>query len=207
MKPQIHLQIAVCAVAALLLVGCDSMPSAGQNVAQTQQSTGQNNAAQAAAAQAARQAQEAADKAEAERVARIADANQNARSAKFVAQNYSTQNDNGRTIVLKFQKNGRVVWDETADNAEAISHSGKWTVKGKQLRLSFFNKETKATENVSFEPKQALLSPREKNADCKALPGLLPVELNGEKGGLGNLYFWPQTQVKRNEGTCIAGKK
>ena len=201
MKPQIHLQIAVCAVAALLLVGCDSMPSAAQNVAQTQQSTAQNSAAQAAAAQ------EAADKAEAERVARIADANQNARSAKFVAQNYSTQNDNGRTIVLKFQKNGRVVWDETADNAEAISHSGKWTVKGKQLRLSFFNKETKATANVSFEPKQALLSPREKNADCKALPGLLPVELNGEKGGLGNLYFWPQTQVKRNEGTCIAGKK
>lgn len=201
MKLQIHLQIAVCAVAALLLVGCDSMPSAGQHVAQTQQSTAQNSAAQAAAAQ------EAADKAEAERVARIADANQNARSAKFVAQNYSTQNDNGRTIVLKFQKNGRVVWDETADNAEAISHSGKWTVKGKQLRLSFFNKETKATENVSFEPKQALLSPREKNADCKALPGLLPVEINGEKDGLGTLYFWPQTQVKRNEGTCIAGKK
>ena len=201
MKPQIHLQIAVCAVAALLLVGCDSMPSAGQHVAQTQQSTAQNSAAQAAAAQ------EAADKAEAERVARIADANQNARSAKFVAQNYSTQNDNGRTIVLKFQKNGRVVWDETADNAEAISHSGKWTVKGKQLRLSFFNKETKATENVSFEPKQALLSPREKNAGCKALPGLLPVEINGEKDGLGTLYFWPQTQVKRNEGICIAGKK
>ena len=201
MKPQIHLQIAVCAVAALLLVGCDSMPSAGQHVAQTQQSTAQNSAAQAAAAQ------EAADKAEAERVVRIADANQNARSAKFVAQNYSTQNDNGRTIVLKFQKNGRVVWDETADNAEAISHSGKWTVKGKQLRLSFFNKETKATENVSFEPKQALLSPREKNADCKALPGLLPVEINGEKDGLGTLYFWPQTQVKRNEGICIAGKK
>lgn len=207
MKHQPHLQLVACAVAALWLAGCDSMPSAGQSSAPTQSNAAQNSAAQAAATQAAKEAQEAVDKAEAERVARIDAANKNARTAKFVAQNYTTQNDNGRTIVLKFQKNGRVLWEETAENAQALSHAGKWAVKGKQLNLSFFNKETKATENVSFEPKQALLSPREKNADCKALPGLLPVDLNGDKDGLGNLYFWPQAQVKRHEGTCIAGKK
>ena len=207
MKLQAHLQIIACAVAALLLAGCDSLPSGAQKSAQTQQDAAQNAAAQAAAAQAARAAQESAQQAQAERVQRITDANQNARSAKFVAQNYTTQNDNGRTIVLKFQKNGRVVWDETADNAQVISHIGKWSVKGKQLRLSFFNKETQASENMSLEPKQALLSPGETNADCKALPGLLPLELNGDKDDLSHLYFWPQTQVTRNAGTCIAGKK
>ena len=202
-----HLQISACAFAALLLVGCSSAPGSAPGASQSQASAAQNSAAQAAAAQAAREAQEAADKTEQERQQRIADANQKARTAKFVPQNYASHNDNGRVILLKFQKNGRVLWDETAENSEALHHVGKWSQKGKQVRLSFYNKETKNTESVMFEPKQALLSPRETNADCKALGGLLPLELNGDKEGLNNFYFWPESQIKRNEGTCLAAKK
>ena len=202
MKFQTNLQISACALAALLLVGCGS--TGGSTGAMQNQQAAANSAAQAAAAtQAAREAQEAADKAEQERQQRIADANQNARAAKFVAQTFTSQTGSSRTILLKFQKNGRVTWDETAENSDPVSHNGKWSIKGKQLRLSFYNKETKGTETAVFEPKQALLSPNENDADCKAMSGLLPVELNGDKEGLNNFYFWPQSQVTRHNGTCL----
>ena len=193
---------AACAVAALLLSGCDTMPGNAASPQAAQQAP----EAQAAAAQAKRDAEEAAAKAEREREQKIASANSNARAARFVAQNYVTVNGEGANVTMHFTKNGRVVWQQSAGQGEDAPNAmnGNWSAKGKQLRVTFYNKADKKKEVYVFEPKVALLAPAQQDDGCKALPGLLPVDINGTTEGLNNYYFWPKVQVDKNQGTCAA---
>ena len=192
---------AACATV-LLLSACGSMTS---NDAATQQAQEQAPA-QAAATQAKRDADD--NKAAKERQQKIVEANQNASSARFVPQNYVTANDGGANVTMRFTKNGRVVWQQNAAEGEKApaAMNGNWSAKGKQLRVTFYNKAEKKKEVYVFEPKVALLSPAQTNDSCKALTGLLPVDINGTSQGLDNYYFWPQAQVTKNQGTCVAAK-
>ena len=182
--------------AALALTACDTAPTKSAN----------QQAASEAAANAARAQQEAAEQAKAkadeERAQKIAAANQSARNAKFVAQPYSSWNDKGN-VTLNFTKNGKVVWEEPGNNGGVFTMQGNWRLQKGQVHVRLYNKADKKTELFSFVPKVALIAPSAEDADCKALPGLLPVSANGKTDNLNNIYLWPKAQVEKNQGSCI----
>ena len=183
--------VALTLAAALALTACDTAPTKNTN----------QQAASEAAANAARAQQEAEAKAAEDRAQKIADANQSARNAKFVAQPYSSWNDKGN-VTLNFTKNGKVVWEEPGNNG-VFSMQGTWRLQKGQVVVRLYNKADKKTELFSFIPKVALIAPSAEDADCKALPGLLPVSANGKTDNLNNIYLWPKAQVEKNQGSCI----
>lgn len=189
-------QIAACLAVAMALSACDTAPTQNAN----------QQAAQQSAANAARVQQEAeakaAEQAEQERAQKIADANQAARTGKFVAQPYGTWNEKGN-LTLNFLKGGKVVWEEPGESGGKFTMTGNWRLQKGQVLVKLYNKQDKKSESFSFVPKVALIAPSATDANCKALPGLLPVDANGKKDNLNNIYLWPKAQLDKNQGSCI----
>lgn len=185
--------------AALALGACTSAPG---------QPGGADAATQAqadAAAQAAAKAQAEADAAQQQRRQAIAEANQNARAARFAPQTYASWNEGGANVTVKFLKNGRASWEEPGKDGKPFVMHGSWRVAKGQVNVVFQNKEEKKKESFSFAPKVALVAPAAAAADagCKALPGLLPLEANGQTEKLDNIYLWPKAQLEKNQGSCV----
>ena len=178
--------------AALALTACDTAPTRNVN----------QQAASEAAANAARAQQEAQAKTAEERAQQIAAANQSARTVRLVAQPYSSWNEKGN-VTLNFSRNGKVTWEEPGNNGGAFTMQGSWRQQKDQVVVRLYNKPDKKTEIFSFIPKAALIAPGTEDADCKALPGLLPVSANGKTDNLNNIYLWPKAQVEKNQGSCI----
>lgn len=183
--------------AALALGACTSAPG---------QPEGADAATQAqadAAAQAAAKAQAEADAAQQQRRQAVAEANQNARAARFAPQTYASWNEGGANVTVKFLKNGRASWEEPGKDGKPFVMYGSWRVAKGQVNVVFQNKEEKKKESFSFAPKAALIAPAAADAGCKALPGLLPLEANGQTEKLDNIYLWPKAQLEKNQGSCV----
>lgn len=183
--------------AILALSACSSAPTQPEGAATAAQAQATADAQATAKAQAEAEAAQQRQKA-------IADANQNARAARFVPQTYASWNQGGANVTVKFLKNGRVSWEEPGKDGKPFVMQGNWRVaKGGQLNVVFQNKEEKKKENFSFAPKTALISPNAADAGCNALPGLLPLEANGQTDKLDNVYLWPKAQLEKNQGSCV----
>lgn len=198
MKLKSTASLALTLVAALVLSACDTAPKTHTN----------QQAAAQGAANAARVQQEAeaqAAQAEADRKKQIADANLNAKAAKFVPQSYATWVGGASNLTLHLLKNGKATWEEPSENGKPYTMGGTWRLQKGQVVVKLNNKQDKKTETFVFQPKVALIASDAADAACKALPGLQPVSANGQTENLDKIYLWPKAQVEKNQGSCISG--
>lgn len=183
--------------AALALTACDTAPTKSAS-----QQAGTEAAANAARAQ--QDAEAKAAQAAVDRKKQIADANTNARAAKFVPQTYATWVGGASNLTLHLHKGGKATWEEPVESGKPYTMTGTWRLQKGQVVVRLNNKQDKKTETFVYQPKAALIAPDAAQV-CTGLPGLMPVSANGQSGNLDKIYLWPKAQVEKNQGSCISG--